>query len=67
MARLNAIQDTLERLENRTRSREPQEDIEDVLLGPVSNVAELAELCKKVADKEFKIKLVRMRCTTLFS
>lgn len=59
MARLNAIQDTLERLENRTRSREPQEDIEDVLLGPVSNVAELAELCKKVADKEFKIKLTQ--------
>lgn len=47
-------------LVNLHRSRESREDVEDVLLAPVSSLEELADLCTKVADTAFNKKLARI-------
>lgn len=63
MAHIQAMDEKLQILINFQLSREPKEDVEDVLPAPVSSLEELADLCTKVADKTFKKKLVRITCT----
>ena len=60
MAHIIAIKENVRMLVNFQQSRESREDMEDVLPDPVSSLEELADLCTKVADKTFNIKLVRI-------
>ena len=54
VAHMKAMQESLNIVVNFIQSREPKEDVEDVLSAPVSSMVELAQLCNKVADKSIQ-------------